>query len=261
MKNSKVLKRLRANEVVKLTTISQFAEPWITELVGTLGYDAVWFDIEHRRFSYDKIELMSLPCRATGIDLMVRILKTGYHSPMRALEMGAAGIMVPHVASATEARQYVDWARFPPMGKRGFDGAGADADYLLADPFDYLKHANSETFLAFQIEDKEAVDCIDEIAAVEGFDILFVGPGDLSLSYGIPFQRHHRLMETAIDRVANAAAKHGKWWGIPTGDLADAQRIVDRGARVVTCGNDLCYIVEGFKATYEEFRPLKVKSA
>jgi 4-hydroxy-2-oxoheptanedioate aldolase len=261
MKKSRVLERLRANEVVKLATISRFPQPWVAELVGTLGYDAIWFDIEHRGFSYDTIEQMSLPCRGTGIDLMVRILKSGYHSPMRALEMGAAGIMVPHVLSAEEARQWVEWVRFPPGGKRGFDGAGADADYLLADSLEYIEHANSQTFLALQIEDKEAVDNIDEIAAVEGFDILFVGPGDLSLSYGVPFQREHRLIETAIDRVANAAAKHGKWWGIPTGELADAQRIVDRGARIVTCGNDLVYIVEGFKATFEEFRPLKVKRA
>jgi 4-hydroxy-2-oxoheptanedioate aldolase len=147
--------------------------------------------------------------------------------------------------------------RFPPLGKRGFDGAGADTDYLLADTFEYIKHANAETFLALQIEDREAVECVEEIAAVECVDLLFVGPGDLSLSYGIPFQSGHPTMKAAIARIANAAAKHGKAWGIATGDVASAQQYVDQGAQMVTSGNDLIAVVEGFQRAWEEFRALK----
>ena len=257
MRNSKVLRKIRAGEVVKVATISRFPEGWLAELTGRLGYDAVWLDLEHRPFGYDAIEDVSLGCRATDQDLMVRILKTGYHSPMRALEMGANGIMVPHCMSAAEARQWAEWVRFPPLGRRGFDGAGADTDYLLADTFEYLKHANTETFLALQIEDREAVECVDEIAAVEGVDLLFVGPGDLSLSYGIPFQSGHATMRAAIARVANAAAKHGKAWGIATGDVANAQQYVDQGAQMVTSGNDLVAVVEGFQRAWEEYKALK----
>jgi 4-hydroxy-2-oxoheptanedioate aldolase len=260
MRKSRVLRKLRSGEVVKVATISRFPEGWLAELTGRLGYDAVWLDMEHRPFGYDAIEHLSLGCRATDQDLMVRILKTGYHAPMRALEFGANGVMVPHCMSAAEARQWADWVRYPPEGKRGFDGAGADTDYLLADTFEYLKHANAETFLALQIEDRQAVECVDEIAAVEGVNLLFVGPGDLSLSYGVPFQSSHPLMRMAIERVANAAAKHGKAWGIATGDVAGAQPYVDLGAQMVTCGNDLVGVVEGFQRSWEEFRALKSRS-
>ena len=156
------------------------SDPWLTEVIGRIGYDCVWFDMEHRAFGYDVIAPISLACRHTGTDLMVRILKTGYDAPMRALEFGANGIMVPHCRSAEEARQWVDWVRFPPLGRRGLDGAGADADWGFADTRDHIKHANEEVFLALQIEDREAVENIDEIAAVPGFDLFFIGPGDLT---------------------------------------------------------------------------------
>ena len=163
--------------------------------------------MEHRAFGFDKIDPISLACRTAGVDLMVRIRKTGYDSPMRALEFGANGLMIPHCRSAAEARQWVEWVRFPPAGKRGLDGVGADSDFGFADMHEYLKHANEQVFLALQVEDKEAVEAIDEIVAVEGFDLVFVGPGDLSLSYGVPLQFDHPLLLKATERVAEASRR------------------------------------------------------
>ena len=80
--------------------MSRLAEPWLAEVIGRTGYDCIWFDMEHRAFGYEKIDPISLACRHVGIDLMVRILKTGYEAPMRVLECGANGIMVPHCRSA-----------------------------------------------------------------------------------------------------------------------------------------------------------------
>src|SRR3954453_6839915 len=156
MTKSRVLKKLRAGGFVTLAGVSRVSDPWLTEVIGRIGYDCVWFDMEHRAFGYDAIGPIALACRHTGTDLMVRVLKTGYMAPMRALEFGANGIMVPHCRSAAEARQWVDWCRFPPLGKRGFDGAGSDADYMLADSLEHLRHANEQTFLTLQIEDREA---------------------------------------------------------------------------------------------------------
>lgn len=258
MKESRVLKKLRAGEFVVTAGVNRVAEPWLTEVIGRIGYDVIWFDMEHRAFSYDKIDPVALACRATGIDLMVRVLKTGYTSPMRALEFGANGILVPHCMSAEEARQWVEWVRYPPLGRRGFDGAGADADYALADPKEYFERANDEVFLALQVEDRECVECVEEIAAVPGVDLLFVGPGDLSISYGVPFEFDHPLVQSAIDRVAAAASKAGIWWGIPTGSPEQAQRYIDRGARLVTAGNDHALLLRGFQNAFSGFKDLRV---
>lgn len=230
MTKSRVLQKLKAGEFVRVMGVCQVIEPWFSELVGRLGFDVIWFDMEHRPFGYEAIGPISVACRGTGIDLMVRVLKTGYSSPMRVLEFGANGLIVPHCRSAEEARQWVDWSRFYPLGKRGFDGAGVDADYMLADPLAHMKHANEETFLVLQIEDREAVDCVEEIAAVPGVDVLFVGPADLTISYGVPMQFGHPDVQRAIDRVAAATAKAGKRWGISTGTPKAAQAALDRGA-------------------------------
>ena len=258
MTNSRVLQKLRSGGFVKTAGVSQVADPWLAELIGRIGFDLIWFDMEHRPFAFDKINPISLACRATGIDLMVRICKTGYHAPMQALEFGANGLMIPHCRSAAEARQWVEWVRFPPLGRRGLDGVGADADYGLADTRAHLKHANEQVFLVLQIEDKEAVDCVEEIAAVDGVDLLFVGPGDLTLSYGVPLEFGHAIIEQAIDRVANAVAKAGKWWGIPTGTPEAAQKALDRGARLITAGSDHMMLLRGFQASFADYGKVHV---
>jgi 4-hydroxy-2-oxoheptanedioate aldolase len=258
MTKSKVLRKLRNGDFVRVISINRVTDPWLAEVAGRLGFDVIWFDMEHRPHGYDVVGPLSLACRATGMDLMVRVLKTGYTSPMRCLELGANGIMVPHCRSAQEARIWAEWTKYPPLGKRGFDNAGVDADYTFADSTEYLEHANEETFLAVQIEDREAVDCVDEIAAVEGVDLLFVGPADLSISYNVPMQREHALVQRAMDTVANAAEKAGKWWGTVTNTPEQAQTEMDRGARMVTCANDHFLLVHGLQSASKSFANLTV---
>jgi 4-hydroxy-2-oxoheptanedioate aldolase len=255
---SKLRQILKSNGFVKVVGINRVGEPWLAEVAGKLGFDVVWFDMEHRAHGYDAVDRISLACRATGIDLMVRIRKTGYTSAMRALEFGANGIMVPHCRSAVEARQWVEWTRFPPLGNRGFDGAGADGEYALSDPIQYLKERNEETFLVLQIEDREAVEASEEIAAVPGVDLLFVGPADLSINYGVPLQREHPLVQQAIDKVANAAAKAGKWWGTVTNSPAEAQKELDRGARMITCADDHFLLVKGLQEARQQFQCVRI---
>jgi 4-hydroxy-2-oxoheptanedioate aldolase len=232
---------------------------WLAELIGRIGYDVIWYDLEHRTFDPSTVEPIALACRATGIDLMVRIRKHGYQEVMNLLECGANGIMVPHCRSAAEARQWVEWMRYPPIGKRGMDGVGADADHGMANPVEHIEHANRETFLVLQIEDREAVEQIDEIAAVPGLDILFVGPADLSISLGVPLQTQSEEVQRAIDRVAAAAARHGKWWAIPTATPEIAQAMLDRGARMVTGGGDHTFLVQGFTNSFGRFNKVQVR--
>jgi 4-hydroxy-2-oxoheptanedioate aldolase len=249
-----VLKILRGGGLVRVAGVSRVTDPWIAEVIGAIGYDVIWLDLEHRDFGIRVVDGLSRACRLAGLDLMVRIEKSGYHSPMQALEFGANGLMIPHIRSAEEARQWVEWCRFPPLGKRGLDGAGADCRYGLDPILPYLEHANRETFLAFQIEDKEAVDQIDSIAAVPGYDMLFIGPGDLSLSYDVPMQLDHPLLQEAMVKVNSACKRHGKWWGTTSGSAAAAQHVVDLGAQMFSAGGDHGALVNGFREYFESFR-------
>ncbi len=99
--------------------------------------------------------------------------------------------------------------KFPPEGKRRYDCAGANVNFALSDTLEFLQERNQETFRVFQIEDREAVACIQEIATTDRVDGLFIGPRDLTISYGIPFKRKDPLIKRAMDEVANAAARPG----------------------------------------------------
>jgi len=236
-----------------MTSNTSYPSTGIVEMIGLLDFDAVWLDMEHQNFSYNQIFNLTLACRTTGMDGMVRIRKGAYWSYSRAFEAGAAGIMVPHCLSGEEARNIVRFSRFAPMGMRGMDGIEPAADYGLAPMAEYMEHANRETFIAVQIEDAEAVKNVDEIAAVEGIDILFVGPADLSQSLGVPLQFDHQLVRDAIDRVANAAAKHSKWWGIPVDGPEKGEVYYEMGARFLASGSAIILLREGFRNLRNEF--------
>jgi 4-hydroxy-2-oxoheptanedioate aldolase len=253
MRTNRVLEKLRAGKAALVTTVTPYASPKLTEMIGMLDFDCVWIDMEHQDYSDDQLFAMALGCRATGIEPMARIRKGDYWTYSRPFEAGATGIMVPHCRSAAEARQIVHYSRFHPLGMRGIDGVEAAADYGLAPTGEYMAHVNRETFVCVQIEDREAVEDVDAIAAVEGIDILFVGPSDLSQSYGIPLQTQAPEMRAAIDRVAEAAARHGKWWGLPVGSAEAGERYYEMGARFLACGAAIIILQQGWKRIRQDF--------
>jgi 2-keto-3-deoxy-L-rhamnonate aldolase RhmA len=161
--------------------------------------------------------------------------------------------MVPHVTTKDEAEWIVRNAKFPPLGRRGFDGAGRDADYCMVDPKTHMEFANRETFVVIQIEDIEALPNLDPIASVPGIDILFIGPADLSISMGIPFELDHPRFQEVVRAVAAAAKKHGKHWGIPSGTVEGAIPYLKLGARFIARGSDLILVLRGFQEIRAQF--------
>ena len=145
------------------------------------GYDCIWLDLEHRALTIHELQSLLAFSHLYDIDIMLRpptLEKTGLS---RYLEDGAAGLLIPHVSTAEKAKMLVDAVKFPPLGDRGLDNAGLDSDFNAHDADDDVAWANRETFLCVQIETPEGVRNVDSIAAVEGVDMIFVGPGDLGL--------------------------------------------------------------------------------
>jgi len=128
--------------------------------------------------------------------------------------------------------------KFPPLGDRGFCGGGRDANFWIGKPDDYLERANRETFLTVQIETQEALDNVDAIAAVPGVDVLFLGPGDMSIRLGFTPGVSDPLMLEVQKQIAAACQKHGKAWGRPVGSIEDARVLVDLGAQLIAYGSD-----------------------
>jgi len=257
MRRSKVLEKLRKGETVISISTSFTNSPRVTELAAMIGFDCLWIDMEHRPYDYDDVYKMIMGARAADADCLVRIRKESYAEYFRVIEDGASGIMIPHCKNQEGARYAVMNCKYPPLGARGLDGVGVDADYGLAKFADHMIHANKETFIVLQIEDREAVDCIEEITAVEGFDLLFVGPLDISASYGAIGDFNNPLITRALQKVAEATAKHGKWWGTSTGNLDIARQYIEMGARFINAGSDRGILVSGFKKTLADFCSLK----
>ena len=234
---SKVLAKIRAGGVARICSTGHKL-PFYPSVAAHFGYDGVWVCAEHNAWDARECEAMLLQHRLAGIDCIWRTPTLEKSGIARLLEDGATGLMFPHVSTVEKARALVEHAKFPPLGERGLDGGGLDASHWVGRPADYLEKANSETFLVAQIETPLAVANVDAIAAVPGLEILFIGPGDLSLRLGCTAAVSDPTMLDAQQRVAAAAKKHGKAWGRPVGDGDSARAIVGLGAQFVVLGGE-----------------------
>ena len=214
------------------------------------GFDCIWLDLEHRAMSDREVQSLLTHFHLADIDCMLRAPTLEKTRLYRYLEEGATGLMIPHVSTAEKASQLVDDIKFPPVGNRGLDGAGLDSDYLLAAPLDHIDHTLQETFLVVQIETPEAVDNVEQIAAVEGVDGLFVGPGDLGLR--IDRCNVDYSLEEAIERVAQVAASSGKAWGLPAASIEQIQIRREQGAQLLPYGGDFKTLMDMLKEHGEQ---------
>ncbi|QDS98199.1 HpcH/HpaI aldolase family protein [Adhaeretor mobilis] len=235
MRESKTLSRLKTGKVVRICGLGHFLPSFIRH-AAHFGFDCIWLDLEHRSFDYREVQALLAYCHLYDIDCLIRPPTTQPTQLYRYLEDGAAGLMIPHVATSEEAREIVDAIKFPPLGNRGVDGAGLDSDFMLHGGPSYPGRANEETFLLVQIESPQAVDQIDSIAAVSGVDGLFIGPGDLGLRLGN--EDASLSVAQAIEAVAVAATQHKKAWGCPMATVEEMRALTQRGAQLVAHGND-----------------------
>ncbi len=254
MRDSKILAALRAGRTALTFGVSCGFNPKAVEFAGRIGYEGVWIDMEHRNFSDEQLDVLCLAARVADVDPLVRIRKGSYTNYFRPMEAGASAIMVPHIKTREEAELAVYNTRYPPVGRRGFDNAGPDGDFCFAPPLEYLEHANRETLLVCQIEDPEAIDHLDDIIGVDGMDVLFVGPSDLSIAMGIAFQYDHPKMLDVYDRVAQAAERAGKWWGTVAISPEHVQRHAERGGRLFNIGSDQVTLYVGMQDRLKDYR-------
>lgn len=245
---------LTKGKLAKVFGMGQMCGPKMVEIIGNLGgFDAVWLDQEHAGLTIEQIEHACRAARGCGLDSFVRMAPTGYEAIMQPLEAGAGGIMAAQVRSAREASLVVEWAKFYPEGLRGVNATGVDGRYGSLPLREYMRRANAETFVAIQIENVDAVTEVEEIAAIPGIDILFVGPADLTQSMGIPAEWGHPRLWEALERISRAAQNHGVHWAILPNDLASARRCVDLGCRMLSLGFDVWAVRRGVKTFQEEY--------
>jgi 4-hydroxy-2-oxoheptanedioate aldolase len=229
-------------------------DPRVVEIAGLAGADAVWLCNEHVPNDWLNLEHQIRAAKLYDLDTIVRVAKGSYSDYVKPLEADATGLMVPHVTTADEARQIVQMTRFQPLGRRAWDGGNMDGKFCLVPVAEYLQHSNSERVLILQIESPEALENVEQIAAVPGFDGLLFGPGDFSHLLGRAGQIDDPEVVAARRRVGAAARAHGKF-AMSAGLFASRAVLESEGYNVFNLGADVLGIGDYFRAKVAEFGP------
>lgn len=231
------------------------SHPAMAEIPAQLGFDFVVIDTEHTPAGLETVENMLRAVEATDSQT-VPLVRVAWNDPVRikrVLDMGVAGVMVPMVETAQEAQNAVDAIRYPPEGNRGI--AAARASRYGLNLSDSVTDAGKDLLTVVQIESERGLSNVEAIAAVDGVDVVFVGPADLSASLGVFGEWDHDRFVDAVDRVILAAERAGIVAGTLALDSADVATQVATGFRFVIAGVDASHVMDGWreaKQVYDE---------
>jgi len=214
------------------------------EVVARAGYDWALIDLEHGMATESELMAQLVAVQATPAAAVVRVVSAERLRVGRVLDLGADGLMIPRLETAADVRATVDWMRYPPDGSRGVAAGTRGAGYATV-PHPRIRDLNERVLGVFQVESRAAVAAVDELAAIDGVDVLFVGPADLSHEMGIPGEFGSTQFSQALDRVAAAAAAHGKAAGMLVRDASEVAAYVARGYRFLGIGSDSGLVMRG----------------
>jgi 2-keto-3-deoxy-L-rhamnonate aldolase RhmA len=253
MKNLK--SRIKNGEAVHGCWLN-LGNPLTAEMVALAGFDWVLIDLEHGAGAERDVLSQLQAIEHTGATGLVRVESIEQQRILKVLDMGAAGVMCPHINNPQDARQMVNGLRYPPEGSRGI------AKFVRAASFgdnfaNYVKTANENLIGIAQIESKEALNHLDEIAATDGIDVLFIGPSDLSMDLGIFGQFDNPIYTNAIKAIVKAAQTAGKATGILIATPDDYNLYYDLGIRMIACGADSAFVAEGARVLAGRLNEMK----
>ena len=247
MQRNTAKENLKAGKQVYGTSLEDCLDPEIAVMLGAAGLDFFFVDTEHSAATYAQIQALCRAGRGAGIIPLVRVTENEPHLISRALDVGAMGIIVPRLRSVQAAAAAIDVIKFPPLGHRGFGLRAIVTDLKPGSAAEHLESANRETMVVPMIETEEALDCVEQIAALPGVDALFIGPYDLTLSLGIVEQFENPIFWGAVDRVIKAAEKAGVAAGLQTRDMSLLLDARKRGARFLLYSSDSAVLFDGYK--------------
>jgi 4-hydroxy-2-oxoheptanedioate aldolase len=204
----------------------------LVELLGHMGFDGVFLDCEHGSASWEEVEHMVRAAELAGYSAVVRVDHNDGPTITRALDRGAGGVQVPHVNTAADAQAAVQYAKFAPLGHRGWSGGRAAYGVPSAD---FARHANEQTLVAVMLEEAAALDNLDEILRVEHVDVYFVAPGDLAQSMGYAGALDHPHVIAAIEDALRRITAAGRIAGTLT-TPAHLERHLELGVKYLYVG-------------------------
>ena len=254
MQRNPVAEKLRRGETAMGIMAFEFFTPGLPQILASAGAEFCIFDTEHSGAGIDVIKQQVAAARGIGLVPIVRVPGTHYHLIAPVLDCGAMGIMVPMVETRAQAETIASWCRYRPEGVRGLGFNLAHDDYSGGDPVEKMRLANERTLVIALIETKTGIDNVDEILAVPGIDVGWLGHYDLSNSLGITGQFEHPDLAAAADRFFAACQRHGKAPGFLAGSIPAAQIWLRKGVRCLCYGTDVMVFQEALAGALTTLR-------
>jgi 4-hydroxy-2-oxoheptanedioate aldolase len=231
----------------------QLPAPGEVEIFALAGFDFAIIDLEHGTINFETAESMMRAAHTRGAAPFARVLANRPELIGAALNIGAAGILVPHVDTPDEARAVVHAARFGPQGARGLCPFVRSADYSAAKGPAYYAEANAAIITGILLEGRSAYEAIDEFLEIDGLDLVMIAPYDLSQSLGVPGEVYHPSVIAAVEDVCARAATSGKIVGVFAEEPARAAEWVRRGARFIGADVDSQIVLRAAREQIAQF--------
>lgn len=244
-------KRLYNGEAV-LGTWNVIPSPSLIEIIGYSGFDFVIIDAEHGPVSFERAEELVRAAEGAGIAPVMRVPDNASHLVLRALDIGAHGVQVPHVSTREEAELVVEYALYHPLGKRGLSPYTRAGKYGK-EAQNHAERSNEKTLVVVNVEGVEGIENLEKIAGVSGIDVIFIGPYDLSQSLGKPGNVEDKEVLGLIKRSINTLKKQGKICGSFAKDEKYLIRLMEYGVQYITYMVDSAVISQAYKSAYDSF--------
>ena len=219
--------------------IFEFFSPGIPIILKNAGCEFVIFDMEHGGLSLEQFKTLSIISNSNKIAPFIRIPEIKYNYVARALDLGASGVMVPMVNTPDDAIKIVRSSKYPPQGKRGAGFGFAHDNYINQSPLSYIEKANNSLINIIQIETKQGLENVKEIASVDGVDCLWVGHFDLTNFLGIPGDFSSTIYLDAINEIVFAANTYKKSLGIMVNNKQELETYSKLGFNMIAVGTEM----------------------
>ncbi len=249
---------LRGDDLVLCLALMNARTPDVPAIAAACGYDAVYVDLEHTSTSLETAAMLCASALGAGISGLVRVPSHDPSVIARVLDNGAVGVIVPHVDSREEAETIVNAARFPPNGHRSISGPNPVSGYGALPAPELTAVLEHRTVVAVMSESPAAVEASGAIAAVNGVDMILLGPSDLTAEMGIHGDYENEHFRDAVDSVAAACRKHGVALGVAGIKSVDLlKQFIGLGLRFISAGTDVGMMTEAATARAQVLRELE----
>ena len=253
IRENRVKQTLRSGGNV-VGTFAKITDPSAVEVLGLAGFDFFVLDNEHVAMNRESMVRILRAAELSPLVPVVRVRENRAVEMLQDLDAGAMGVQVPHVNTKVDALRVVQGVKYAPQGHRGFASSHRAGAFGFLPPIEYVRQSNEQTLVACYCETLAAIENLAEIVAVDGLDVVFIGPWDLTQSLGFIGQLDHPDLRRHIDTIIDTTRAAGKAAGIIASDAADARQWFDRGVQYVTVSSDLGMLASQGRGLIQELK-------